>query len=297
MLTEFSLDPPPALPVTVNIFFIVLSLCTAVVGGYSALQFTEALIGSTLKRSGSNKGARTFLILIAASFSIAVNAIFVMHMLAMSSVVPTNVLIRYSLTGTIGSIFCIFSGAFIAYILWTFHRDGIFGVHETSPLVQGYYSAPDESAPWRDHINFIVKSTVVSLRPRLFVAGSFLGVGILAMHYVGMNAMRAPIVAYYNPIMVGFEVLIGPVAGSALICILFSCIGLKKRLLGAVILGVASSIAHWYGYLSGTYCGLQPGQMMMNMPGEILVDGEVMCVVLILISSVVRFAFMGLISK
>lgn len=299
MLSEFSLTAPTPLPVQVNIFFIVLAIATSIIGGYSALQFTESLILSTLKKN-VHKKTRTVLILIAASFSIGINAVFVMHILSMSSVTPKYIPIRYALAETIGSIFCIFVGALLAYVIWTGgHKDGILASRgDSSPLIQIYYSLPDESAPWRDHLGFMVKANLLFIKkPAFWISGTFLGVGVLSMHYVGMNAMRGPLKAVYNPIMVGFEVLIGPVAGSVLMGVLFSALGLKKRLLGAVVLGIGATVAHWYGWFSGVYTSLSPGEHMHSMAGEILVDGEVMCVVLILISSVVRFGFMGLITK
>lgn len=101
MLTEFSLDPPEPLPRKVNVFFVVLALGVAITGCYSALQFTETLLMTTMKKTTSQRKASVALMVLASAFSIAVNAVFLMHFLSMSAIEHGGKPVRYGLGGTV----------------------------------------------------------------------------------------------------------------------------------------------------------------------------------------------------
>src|SRR3546814_17323535 len=45
-------------------------------------------------------------------------------------------------------------------------------------------------------------------RPRLVLSGVFMGLGILAMHYTGMAAMRGPVELNYDRLWVALSVII-----------------------------------------------------------------------------------------
>lgn len=47
--------------------------------------------------------------------------------------------------------------------------------------------------------SFYVISSPGAWRPRLVLSGVFMGLGILAMHYTGMAAMRGPVELSYDP--------------------------------------------------------------------------------------------------
>ncbi|MGH6969219.1 MAG: MHYT domain-containing protein, partial [Stellaceae bacterium] len=49
---------------------------------------------------------------------------------------------------------------------------------------------------------------------RLVLAGTIMGIGVAAMHYTGMAAIRLPATVSYNPLVVGLSVVIACVAAT-----------------------------------------------------------------------------------
>jgi len=77
MFSTFSFSPPTPVTSTYNAFFVVLGVALAILGSYSALQFTEATVTAVLQRRASTGGI--FLNVFAAAFSIATLTIWLMH--------------------------------------------------------------------------------------------------------------------------------------------------------------------------------------------------------------------------
>ena len=90
------------------------------------------------------------------------------------------------------------------------------------------------------------------------LSGIFMGIGIAAMHYTGMAAMRMPADIRYDRVLVALSVLIAIGASIAALWLAFSTTVTWQRLLAAVVMGVAISGMHYTGMAAATFIAL-PG--------------------------------------
>lgn len=117
------------------------------------------------------------------------------------------------------------------------------------------------------------------------------------MHHSGVHATRAKLKIIYDPIWILSSIPVGIIAGTALLFVLFTMHGWKRRIPASIILGVAVQAVHWHGYFSATFTALEPHEWdPYAWVGTVLVDAKVATVVVLLVSSVVRFTLMGVIS-
>jgi PAS domain S-box-containing protein len=85
------------------------------------------------------------------------------------------------------------------------------------------------------------------------LSGVFMGVGIVAMHYTGMAAMRMPADIRYDPVLVTLSVLIAIGASVAALWLAFRTALTWQRLLAAVVMGSAISGMHYTGMAAATF--------------------------------------------
>lgn len=97
---------------------------------------------------------------------------------------------------------------------------------------------------------FIVSRQQLS-KPALLVGGIFMGLGIAAMHYTGMAAMRLQAIAHYNPVLVGLSVAIAISASLMALWLAFklradnTLIGSLRRFGSAILMGSAIAGTHY----------------------------------------------------
>src|SRR4051812_20821837 len=101
--------------------------------------------------------------------------------------------------------------------------------------------------------SFYVISSPGAWRPRVVLSGVFMGLGILAMHYTGMAAMRGPVQLSYPPLWFAFPVIVAIGAARAALGLAFGRGGAGKKLAAAIIMGVAISGMHYPG-MGGAIC-------------------------------------------
>ena len=90
-------------------------------------------------------------------------------------------------------------------------------------------------------------------RPRLVLSGVFMGIGILAMHYTGMAAMRGPVELSYDPLWVALSVIIAIGAATAALWLAFRTTDPGQKLAAAIVMGLAISGMHYTG-MRATIC-------------------------------------------
>jgi len=100
---------------------------------------------------------------------------------------------------------------------------------------------------------------------RILISGLFMGLGIVAMHYGGMAALKMSPPIRYDPPIVALSVAIAIVASWGALLIIYQSGRIKlppllRLTLGAVIMGLAISGMH-YTAMSGTH--IQPGTMCL----------------------------------
>jgi C4-dicarboxylate-specific signal transduction histidine kinase len=86
---------------------------------------------------------------------------------------------------------------------------------------------------------------------RLVLSGIFMGLGIAAMHYIGMAAMREHVELSYDRIFVALSLIIAIGASTAALWLAFRTTDLEQKLIAAVVMGLAISGMH-YTAMAGT---------------------------------------------
>ena len=86
---------------------------------------------------------------------------------------------------------------------------------------------------------------------RLVLSGIFMGLGIAAMHYIGMAAMREHVELSYNSIFVALSLIIAIGASTAALWLAFRTTELGQKLIAAAVMGLAISGMH-YAAMEGT---------------------------------------------
>ena len=162
--------------------------------------------------------------LLLGALSIGTTGIWVMHFIAMLGYTVPGAAIRYNVLITIGSML-------IAVI--------VVGI---GLLIVGF--AP---RTWRN----------------LLLAGTLTGIGVAAMHYTGMAAIRMPARMTYSPELFVLSVVIAIVAATAALWAALNLSGARATLGAALIMGVAVSGMHYTGmaamhlFRPGTGAGME----------------------------------------
>ncbi len=104
---------------------------------------------------------------------------------------------------------------------------------------------------------------------RLSVSGVFMGLGIVAMHYTGMAAMRAHADLTYDRLVVALSVVIAIGASTAALWVAFRTTDLRQKLVGAVVMGLAISGMHYTAMRAATFTAQGP---FRQAPGRASLD-------------------------
>ena len=99
---------------------------------------------------------------------------------------------------------------------------------------------------------FIVSRGALDLR-RILVAGTFMGLGVAAMHYVGMAAMRMAAEIHYAPGLFILSIVIAIVAASAALWLAFTMEAWWHKLTSALVMGAAIAGMHFTGMAAAYY--------------------------------------------
>jgi diguanylate cyclase (GGDEF)-like protein/PAS domain S-box-containing protein len=92
----------------------------------------------------------------------------------------------------------------------------------------------------------------------LALSGLLVGSGIVAMHYIGMAAMRMPgLTITYNWTLVSASILIALAAATAALWMAFSIQDTPRRLGAALVMGIAISGMHYTGMAAVRFVGTQ----------------------------------------
>jgi NO-binding membrane sensor protein with MHYT domain len=178
-----------------------------------ALGFVMSCLGAFLglrctARAMALEGRTRLRWLLLAAISIGTTGIWVMHFIAMLGYTVPGAVIHYNVLLTIGSMLIAVVVVGIGLLIVGFARQ-----------------------TWRN----------------LILAGTFTGLGVAAMHYTGMQAMRLPARMSYNPQLFAVSVVIAIVAATAALWAALRLRGTRATLGAAVIMGVAVSGMHYTG--------------------------------------------------
>ncbi|KST60856.1 histidine kinase [Methylobacterium sp. GXS13] len=93
----------------------------------------------------------------------------------------------------------------------------------------------------------------------LLVAGPLMGLGVAAMHYTGMAAMRVPGNLAYNPAVVAVSVAIAVTAATAALWLTFRRNRPWQKLAAACVMGLAVAGMHYTGMAAATFTAEEAG--------------------------------------
>lgn len=121
---------------------------------------------------------------------------------------------------------------------------------------------------------FIVSRGALDIR-RAVAAGCFMGLGVAAMHYVGMSAMRMDAHIHYAPGLFATSIAVAVVAASVALWLAFTVEAWWHKVASALVMGAAVSGMHFIGMaaarydtadiqLTGSYLDLPPHLMALG---------------------------------
>ncbi|TXN05992.1 response regulator [Methylobacterium sp. WL64] len=93
----------------------------------------------------------------------------------------------------------------------------------------------------------------------LLVAGPLMGLGVAAMHYTGMAAMRVPGNLAYDPAVVAVSVAIAVTAATAALWLTFRRNRPWQKLAAACVMGLAVAGMHYTGMAAATFTAQEAG--------------------------------------
>jgi NO-binding membrane sensor protein with MHYT domain len=102
----------------------------------------------------------------------------------------------------------------------------------------------------------------------LVTGGTILGIGVAAMHYIGMYAMRMPDTMHFNIVLVLASVIIAVVAGTVALWFALKVSGLWSTVGASLIMGVAVSGMHYTG-MAALHIDSAPNGGMAAMGGGV----------------------------
>ena len=108
-------------------------------------------------------------------------------------------------------------------------------------------------------VGFYVISRQSASPLRLVLSGIFMGLGIAAMHYTGMAAMRENVELSYDPLFVALSLVIAIGASTAALWVAFRTTDLGQKLVAAVVMGLAISGMHYTGMRATIFYCSRPG--------------------------------------
>lgn len=151
------------------------------------------------------------------------------------------------------------SGAFAMGVgIWSMHFTGMLAFDMRMPVSYGWLLTLLSmlAAILASGFALFVVSRETFNRPRLFLGGTVMGVGIVSMHYIGMEAMRMPADISYNPYLVGLSVLIAVGASLAALYLASSLSRNAVRALRLLLLKLASGAVMGGAIVGMHYTGM-----------------------------------------
>jgi NO-binding membrane sensor protein with MHYT domain len=92
----------------------------------------------------------------------------------------------------------------------------------------------------------------------LVLSGTFMGLGIAAMHYTGMAAMRGHAELSYDPLFVALSLVIAIAASTVALWLAFRTTELGQKLLAALVMGLAISGMHYTAMRAAIFTAREP---------------------------------------
>ncbi|GGD45718.1 MHYT domain-containing protein [Aurantiacibacter arachoides] len=141
---------------------------------------------------------------------------------------------------------------------------GIWSMHFVAMMAFSLPGMNTEYDPWLSIVSLLIPIALTGSgltlaapsaqsKGRLFLAGLLMGAGVLAMHYLGMAAMRMPATIAYNAMWVGVSAVIAVLASTVAIWLAFGEHRTGRRLAASVAMGIAIAGMHYTAMRAATF--------------------------------------------
>jgi diguanylate cyclase (GGDEF)-like protein len=144
--------------------------------------------------------------------------------------------------------------------IWSMHFIGMLAFHLPVPtaydaLITAISVLPAIAAALLGF--YLLQTTTLQLR-QIIVGGFLMGIGIAAMHYTGMAALKMQPAISYNPLLFIVSIVIAVAAAISALLIMYaggksSLNLLHRRVLGATIMGLAIAGMHYTGMAAASF--------------------------------------------
>ncbi|RJG25865.1 response regulator [Massilia cavernae] len=155
-------------------------------------------------------------------------------------------------TGRAGIIWMTAGAVTLAVAIWSMHFIGMLAFHLPIPIAYDIQLTVLSIFPAIAATLFgfyLLQNRAVRFG-RIAVAGTFMGLGVAAMHYTGMAALKIQPAISYDPLIFALSIVIAIVAAIGALLIVFvgdrtGLSSLKQQTFGAVIMGIAIAGMHY----------------------------------------------------
>ena len=135
-------------------------------------------------------------------------------------------------------------------------------------------------------LGFHIVSQAANGPARIVLGGVVMGLGVAAMHYLGMSALRAQCVVTYSPPLVGLSVLVGIGAATSALWLALRPRATWLIRAASVVLGLAVALMHYTGMAAASFL---PAEGLDLIAEPVLDQGA-----LALVVAVVAFVISGI---
>jgi len=144
--------------------------------------------------------------------------------------------------------------------IWSMHYIGMLAYSLPVPVLYDWPTVAVSllAAIFASGIALFIASRNEMQTLRTTIGGVAMGIGIAAMHYIGMEAMRMPAMCVYSPSIVGLSVILAIVISLVALWLTFHLreetagAGWRK-LASAIVMGAAIPVMHYTGMAAVTY--------------------------------------------
>jgi NO-binding membrane sensor protein with MHYT domain len=139
--------------------------------------------------------------------------------------------------------------------IWSMHFIGMLALH--LPVAVAYDPLPTLTSGLVcilvTGLGFHIVSQDGTGPARIMLGGAVMGLGIAAMHYLGMSALRAQCVVTYSPPLVALSVAVGVAAATAALWLAFRPGATWVIRAASVVLGLAVALMHFTGMAAASF--------------------------------------------
>ena len=180
-----------------------------------------------------------------------------------SAYVSLDISSRLKYAERVSRIRCVISGAIsLGLGIWAMHFIGMLAFHLEADVSYhiGIVIASILPAVISSGFAFYIVS-LRSVRPRdLLISAVFISIGIVSMHYVGMEAMQMNAVITYDPVMWLLSAVVAFIASLVGLYLLFSLPDVSRfhwrKLVSSLLIGLAVSGMHYIGMSAAVFTPL-----------------------------------------